>query len=203
MTDRSYPKVYLSPNGDKFVVQSGGSCSLEPGAVGGLVSSAISATDDVTAVASNGAYVAHAQKVTIPANTFNAGNRVRVKAAVRVTDASGAVTLQTKITIGGSDLISTVAVDPGAAGDCQLLEFELVARAAAGAAVSCQGAGKTVTNTGGALVHGAKMGSDGASNSAEFALATNGDLDIKVQSKWSATNASTSARLDFLTVEVE
>lgn len=202
MTDRSYPNVYLDKDGN-LRVQKGGKIKAEPGAVCGVVSNGVSASDDVTAVASNGAYVDHATTVTIPASTLNAGDRIRIKAHVRVTDASGTVTLQDKIKIGSTDLISDTAVDPGAAGDHHLLEYELTVRAAPGAAVSCQGAGRWLTNTGGTIAHGSKAGADGGSSGAAFNLATNGDLVIAVSSKWSTTNASTSARLENLTVEVE
>ena len=203
MTDRSYPKVYIDRGGDRLVIQTGGKIQAEPGAVCGVVSNGVSAVDNVTAAASNNAFVDFVQTVTIPASTLNSGQRIRVKANVRVTNASGTDTLTCKVKIGSTDLISTTAVDPGAAGDSHQLEYELTVRADAGAAVSCQGYGKTVTNTGGTLAHGAKCGADGASSGAEFNLATNGDLIIAVSGKWSSNTASTSARLENLTVEVE
>src|SRR4051812_44358126 len=68
-TDRSYPNVYIKGAGAGLVIQNGGTVTLEPGATGGMVSNGVSATDDVTAVTSAGAYTAHAQTVTIPAST--------------------------------------------------------------------------------------------------------------------------------------
>lgn len=164
--------------------------------VGGTAYAAISASDNLLASAGGSAHVDHAQTYSIPANTIKAGSRVRIRAMVRVTNASGTDTLETKLYIGGTTLVTTTAFDPDAAEDFVQIEFELIGRAAPGAAASCVGAGRWVTSDGGSLVHGAAI-------LAPTNLATNGALIVKVSSKWSATTADTNARLEILTVEIE
>lgn len=164
-------------------------------AMGGRVTANVSASDTVTAVSSAGAFVAFAQTYSIPASVLQAGSVVKAKALVVVNDASGTVTLTCEMRIGGTSLIATTAVDPGATTDLHLLEFEFTARAAPGASASCVGAGRWITNTGGTIAHG--TGLLPPSN-----FATNGALTLDVRAKWSASNANTSARLEMLNVEI-
>lgn len=163
--------------------------------VGGRASSATSATDNLLASAGASAHVDHAQTYSIPASTLGLASLLRIRYHILVTDASGTDTLETKLYIGGTTLMTTTAFDPDAANDFVQGEFLLVPRAAAGAAASCVGQGRWVTSDGGALTHGAAVLV--ATN-----LATNGALIVKVSSKWSATTASTNARLEMLVVEI-
>ena len=163
--------------------------------VGGRATANVSASDTVTAVASNNAFVAFAQTYTIPANTLNLGSVLRVKSLVVVNNASGTDTLTIEIRIGAVSLVATTAVDPGAVTDLHLLEFEFTARAVAGAAASCVGAGRWITNTGGTIAHGT-----GLLPPTNFA--TNGALTLDVRAKWSSNTANTSARLEMLNVEI-
>lgn len=162
---------------------------------GGRVSSNVSASDTVTAAASNNTFVAFAQTYSIPASALAAGSVVRVKALVVVNNASGTDTLTCEIRIGGTSLIATTAVDPGATTDLHLLEFEFTARAAPAAAASCVGAGRWITNTGGTIAHGTGL-------LAPTNFATNAALTLDVRAKWSSNTANTSARLEMLNVEI-
>lgn len=163
--------------------------------VGGIVFADVAAADAVTAATSNNSFVSFAQAYAIPASTLKAGTVVRVKALVVVNNASGTDTLTCNIRFGGTSLIASTAVDPGATTDLHLLEFELTSRAAASAASSVTGGGRWITNTGGTIAHGTGL-------LAPSNFATNGALTIDVQAKWSSNTASTSARLEALTVEI-
>lgn len=163
--------------------------------MGGRVSSNVSASDTVTAAASNNAFVAFAQTYSIPASILQQGSTIKAKALVVVNDASGTDTLTVEMRIGGTSLIATTAVDPGATTDLHLLEFEFTARAAPSAASSCIGAGRWITNTGGTIAHGTGL-------LAPTNFATNGALTLDVRAKWSSNTANTSARLEMLNVEI-
>ncbi len=164
--------------------------------VGGRAYSAVSATDNLLASAGASAHVDFAQTYSIPANTLNANSVTKIKGSVAVTDASGTDTLEVKVYIGGTTLMTTTAFDPNGATDFVNFEFDLVSRGAAGAAVSHVGMGRWVTSDGGTLTHGAAI-------LAPTNLATNGALVVKVSAKWSATTANTNARLEMFNVEVE
>lgn len=163
--------------------------------VGGRAYSAVSAADTITAATSNNAFTDFAQTYSIPANTLKANSVLKVKVWVRVSNASGTDTLTVNILLGATSLLATTAVDPGATTDSHFLEFELVARAAPGAAASCVGSGRWTTNTGGTLVHG--TGQLAATN-----FATNGALVIKSQAKWSSNTADTACILEQFDVEI-
>lgn len=163
--------------------------------VGGRAYNAVSAADNLLASAGASAHVDFAQTYSIPASTLGLASALRIKYHVLVTDASGTDTLETKLYIGGTTLMTTTAFDPDAANDFVMGEFLLVPRAAAGATASCVGQGRWTSSDGGSLVHGVAI--LGATN-----LATNGALIVKASAKWSATTASTNARLESLFVEV-
>ena len=163
--------------------------------VGGRAYNKTTATDAVTAVASNNAHVDFASTYSIPADTLKLGSLAKIRGSVLVTDASGTDTLEIKLYIGGTTLVTTTAFDPDAANDFVSFEFDLVSRAAAGAAAAHVGRGRWVTSDGGTLVHGAAI--LGSTN-----LATNGALIVKASAKWSSNTASTSANLETLYVEI-
>lgn len=163
--------------------------------VGGMAFSDVAASDVVTAAVSNNAFVSFAQTYAIPASTLKSGSLLRIRAQVTINNASGSDTLTCNIRVGGTSLIATTAVDPGATTDHHILEFNFVARAAPGATASCAGYGRWTTNTGGTLVHGTAM-------LAPTNFATNGALTVDVQAKWSSNTANTSARLEVLNVEI-
>jgi hypothetical protein len=163
--------------------------------VGGRCTANVSAADSLLASAGAAAFVSFAQTYSIPADTLKVGSKIRIRALVRVSNASGADTLSCKLRVGTTTLITTTAVDPGATTDIHILEFELTARAAPGATASCIGSGTWITNTGGTIAHG--TGLLGATN-----LATNGALVLDVQAVWSATTANTAAILETFDVEI-
>lgn len=163
--------------------------------VGGRAYSAILATDNLLASAGASAHVDHSQTYSIPANTLKANSVLRIRYQVSVTNDSGTDTLETKLYIGGTTLMTTTAFDPSAATDFVIGEFTLVARAAPGGTASCVGCGTWVTSDTGVIISGGAI-------MAATNLATNGALVVKVSSKWSATTASTNARLEILNVEI-
>lgn len=163
--------------------------------VGGMAFSDVAASDTVTAVASNNAFVTFAQTYSLPASSLTQGARLRIRAMVSVADASGADTLTCNIRLGGTSLIASTAVDPSTTSDHHVLEFDVIARAAPGATASCVGYGKWFTNTAGTNAN--KTAILAATN-----FATNGALVVDIQAKWSSNTASTTARLEMLNVEI-
>jgi hypothetical protein len=163
--------------------------------VGGRATANVSSTDTVTAADSNNSFVAFASAYSIPANTLKAGTVLRAKALVVVNDASGTDTLTVEMRIGGTTLVATSAVNPGATTDAHVLDFELVSRAVPGAAVSLVGTGTWLTDTGGTIATAPAL-------LAPTNFATNGALTLDVRAKWSSNTASTSARLEMLNVEI-
>lgn len=156
--------------------------------VGGIVLNGVAAADVVTAVTSNGAFVSHATTYAMPANSMKAGSVLKGRAVISVNDATGVLTLSTQVRLGGTVVAVTTAVDPGAVTDHHIIDFEITARAAPGAASSLIFTGQWLTNTGGTMASGSQFTIGN--------LATNGALTLDVQTKWSATGASTSARLE-------
>lgn len=163
--------------------------------VGGLAYSGVATSDTLLASAGAGAFVSFASTYEIPANTLKAGTTVRIRALVRVSNASGTDTLTCNLLLGSTSLIATTAVDPGATTDLHILEYELTSRAAPSASSAIVGSGRWATNTGGTIAHG--TGLLGSTN-----FATNGALSIFCQAKWSATTANTQAILEQLRVDI-
>ena len=163
--------------------------------VGGRAYANVAAADNVTAVASNNAHVDFANTYSIPASTLNANSVTRIQCSVRVTDASGTDTLEVKLYIGGTTLVTTTAFDPDGAGDHVNIDFTLVSRAAAGASAEHVGMGRWTTLDGSTTATGSVV-------LAPTNLATNGALVVKASAKWSSNTASTSARLEILNVDI-
>jgi hypothetical protein len=163
--------------------------------IGGQAFASVSTSDAVTAVASNNAHVDFAQTYAIPASTIKAGSHIKIRAMVRVTDASGTDTLEVKLYLGGTTLMTSTAFDPDAAADFAILEFDCWGHATPAAAAAIDGYGQWLTSDGGSYVRGAAI-------LAPTNHATNGALTIKASAKWSSNTASTSASLEVLDVEV-
>lgn len=163
--------------------------------VGGQIKAGIATTDTLLASAGASAAVDFATTCVIPANTFKAGTVLRVRVMVRVSDASGSDTLTVALLLGSTSLIATTAVNPGAATDLHILEFEITSRAAPSAASALVGSGRWITNTGGTIAHGTGL-------LASTNFATNAALTLKAQGTWSSTTASTAATLESLNVDI-
>jgi hypothetical protein len=163
--------------------------------VGGIASVGVSTSDTITAATSANAFVSFAQTYVIPASTLKAGTVMRVRAMVDVINAAaGTATLTINLRLGGTSLIATTAVDP-AANDWHSIEFVIVARAAPGATAALVGIGRWNTSTGGTNVT-----KEAILQSTNFA--TNGALTLDCQAKWSAADATTTAQLELLNVEI-
>jgi hypothetical protein len=163
--------------------------------VGGTAFVDVATNDTITAAASNNAFVSFAQTYSIPANTLKAGTLVRVRLFVDVINAAaGTATLTINLRLGGTSVIATTAVDP-AANDWQSIEFTFVSRAAPSAASAIVGVGRWNTS-----VAGTNVTKEAILQSTNFA--TNGALVIDSQAKWSAADATTTAQLEMLNVEI-
>ena len=163
---------------------------LEP-SVGALAYSATTGSL-VTAVESNGNHVDFSSQYSIPANTLEAGSVVRISALVRVQNASGADTLEVKLHLGSTELLTTTAFDPDAAGDHVVVEFEFVIYGPPSAAAVARGYGQWLTSDGGSVTRGTALLLSG--------IATNSSLLVKLSAKWSSNTAGTEARLLMLNV---
>lgn len=182
-------------NAKKRLTVTDGVASGTARTVGGTAFVDVAAADTVLASVSNNAFVTFAQSYAIPANTLKAGSILRISALVIVNNASGTDTLTVNIRLGGTSLLATTAVDPGATTDFHMLDFEITSRAAPSATSSLVGRGRWTTNTGGTNVTGTAI-------LAPANFATNGALTIDSQAKWSSNTANTSARLEMLNVEI-
>lgn len=154
-----------------------------------------SSSDTLLASAGASAHVDFAQTCVLEADLLQAGTVVRIRGCVDVADASGTDTLEVKVYIGGTTLLTTTAFDPDGTTDMVTFDFTLVSRAASSATSSCVGFGSWTSIDGSTVVTTpVKLA---ATN-----LATNGALTVKASAKWSSTTASTSAKLLAFNVEV-
>jgi hypothetical protein len=145
--------------------------------------------DQVTAVASAGAYVDFATTVTLPADFFGAGTCIRILAKMRCTDATGVLTFKMRAMIGATMLVETTAVDPGATTDFQAVDCDVNSYSAASAASPLDATSSWATNTGGTVA-------TGVTSLDRTNFATNGALVVTIGCLWSAAGAGTSAILD-------
>lgn len=151
--------------------------------VGGRASVSVA---DSAAVTNTTSETAYDQTYSIPANTLKAGSTVRVKAVVRFTNTVGATTATLAGRIGGTDIVTSSAVDV-ADNDVAMLDFWIVTRAAPGAAVDTEGAGFCIFDSGAA---GAISTATSMANG--VTLATNGALVVDVTCTYSVADATSS-----------
>jgi hypothetical protein len=140
---------------------------------------------------------------TIKANTIKQGTVVKVLFGIITPSTNAADTYTVRLRLGpttlvGTALITTSAVDV-ANNDVVVGSFQLVGRAAPGAAAECVGCGMYSNPAAyGAGVGGAML----TAYLAETNFATNGDLLLEVTGDWSAANAADQAHLDYMYVEI-
>lgn len=140
---------------------------------------------------------------TIPANTLKAGSKLSVKAMISVTADAGATTLTPRLRLGPVTLVGTVLVagtaTDTAANHVFVVEFDLIAQAAPGAAAACRGWGRyqDLAAAGGAF-KSAVLGTGGVG--ANFA--TNGALLLELTGQWSVADAN-SCLCTFFDVHAE
>ncbi len=163
--------------------------------VGGQAYGAVSASDNLLASAGAGAHVDFAQTYSIPASTIKSGTHIKIRSHVNITDASGTDTLEVKLYIGATTLVTTTAFDPDAAADFVIADCDLWSREAPSADSALVGRCTFLTEDGTTQVAGGSI-------LATTDLATNGALVVKASAKWSATEANTNARLEALDVEI-
>lgn len=163
--------------------------------VGGRAYSAVTAADNLLASAGASAHVDFASTYSVPANTLKSGSHVKITGHVNLTDASGTDTFEAKVYLGSTTLTTTTAFDPDAAVDFVIFSCDLWSRADPSATSALVGSCRWLTEDG--TTHLA-----GGSIMATTNFATNGALVIKASGKWSATTASTNARLEALDVEI-
>jgi hypothetical protein len=136
---------------------------------------------------------AYDKSYTIPANTLQAGDVIRIKAQVIATATNSTDTLVVTLKIGGTTVIATTALDV-ANGDLGYIEADIVIRTV-GASGTLVGTG--VWNT----------GVPGTATTRAFLLAstaidTTATQAITVSSTWSVQDVGNSSRLDILTVDL-
>ena len=163
--------------------------------VGAFFKVSTSSSDNLLASAGASAHVDHAQTLSIPADTLNAGSVVRIQVQVAANQVDGTDTLEVKLYLGGTTLVTTTAFDPSAVTDLVNIDFTCVVRENASADSSIVGTGYWVTtDTGTVVVTPVTL--------APTDFATNGALVVKVSSKWSSTTALTNANLRVFNVEI-
>lgn len=151
--------------------------------------------DQVTAVASAGAYVDFASTFSLPANFFRAGTALRVLAKVRVNNDSGAIDLSIRIQIGGVTFVETTPIDPTTTTDFQAIDLDVNSYSAASGASPLDGIASWATGTGSPATIATGVTSFDRTN-----FATNGALAVTVGALWSASNAGTACILDQLEI---
>jgi len=125
---------------------------------------------------------------TIPANTFKAGTRLKIRAVAVVSANVSTTTLTCRLRLGGVSgtvLIQTSAVDTSV-GSIVVMDFDIVSRAAPSASSALCGSGWY--NDPGAAGSALKMAALAATN-----FATNGALDLVMTGQWSAADGNTVA----------
>lgn len=150
-----------------------------------LISSLVAASAAVTATTTPTTY----SSFTIPANTLNIGDIIKVRAEGIVTAQNGTDTLTNILQLDSTTISTTGAIDPGTS-DTFIFDAELVVRTI--------GASGTLVGTGFWT-----MGAPGTATAKQFILAstsidTTASHTIGVQATWSTNNAGNSARLDIL-----
>ena len=145
-----------------------------------------------TAVTNTVAATPFDKSATVPANTLKAGDVLRVRAQVIATATNATDTLLLAVTLGGTTIIATAAVDV-ANNDIGYLDV-LIAIRTVGAAGTVVAAGTQALGTPGTVT--AKP-----ANLASTVVNTTVDLVLAVVATWSVANAGNSCRLDLLTVE--
>lgn len=129
---------------------------------------------------------------TFPANTFAAGDIIRILAQAVATATNGSDTLTLLLTLGGTTIATTGAVDV-ANGDIGYFQADIVIR--------------TIGANGTMVAAGVQaLGVPGTVTAKPFFLAsaavdTTGTLKVAVNADWGAANAGNSARLDVLNVQ--
>lgn len=127
-------------------------------------------------------YVSFGQTYSIPASTLKAGSVLKIRAVVRITTLlNAAATFQSKLQLGGTDLVISAESTGGAVGTRCFLDGVLTFRGAPGAAVEAAGVSTAIwTSTTGTVTT-----SPGAA-AAVPTFATNGALIVDVLGESSA-----------------
>jgi len=179
--------VYV--NTSKTNVSGTGWAILATGASAAGVARLFSSTADSATITGNGAVQYFDVTYTVPANTLNLSNVLRVTGSVRRSGQNGADTIALSVEVGGVVFSGSVAVAAAAATRC-FFDTCLTARAAASNASSCVGSSSIIWPSVAASAGGT------ISN-----LATNAGLVVRVGCNMPA-NAANTAILEQLVVTV-
>lgn len=150
------------------------------------------ATADSTTISGGAGDQAFDVTSTIPANTLKAGSKLRVRVQLKAVAQNGSDTFQAKLTVGGTALVATSAVDIGA-NDRAILVLEGTVRAAPGASVAFAYGGHAAWSTGGS----APSYAGGNTN-----LATDGAIVVGATIAYGSSNSGNQALLEALDVEI-
>lgn len=167
--------------------------SGDPRRVGGNLCSTVAVGTEHTSP-NPAAWESHAgaaASYVVKANTFKAGTVAKAHIVVKITDNNGADTIQIRIRLGGSVIVTSAATNPND-NDKAIFDIMLKTRAAPGAAVAVFCYHKHTVPAGVAWVVGYT----------ELSLATNGALTLDVQDLWSAFHADNQCEVESITVDV-
>ena len=166
--------------------------------IGGRAFSSIA--DSTAIVQAAAGYVTFDQSYSIPASTLKLGSVLKIRAVVRITTVlNAAATFQSKLRLGGTDLVISAESTGGAAGTRCFLDGVLTFRGAPGAAVGGSGVSTAIwTSTTGVVTTSPLAPTDTVPT-----FATNGVLVVDVQGESSAAgDGSGRIVLEQLYVEI-
>lgn len=145
------------------------------------------------AVSNTVAETAFDKSHTIPANSLQPGDIIRVRAQAIATATNATDTLDLQLRLGTTDILATGAVDV-ATGDIGYIEADIVIRTI-GAGGTMVAAGAVALGVPGTVTAKPKL-------LASTALDTTAATTVNVSATWSAANAGNSVRLDVLNVQI-
>lgn len=154
------------------------------------VSAAVAAS---AAVSNTTTETAFDKTVTIPADTLQPGDVIRVRAQAIATATNSTDTLDLQLRLGTTDILATGAVDV-ANNDIGYIDAEIVIRTI-GASGTMVAAGVVALGVPGTVTAKPKL-------MASTALDTTAAISVNVSATWSVANAGNSVRLDVLDVQV-
>jgi len=149
---------------------------------------AFSSTADSAEIVQATGFVTFDQSYSIPASTLKLGSVLKIRAVVRITTVlNGGATFQSKLRLGGTDLVISAPSTGGAAGTRCFLDGVLTFRGAPGAAVGGAGVSTAIWTSTTGVVTTAPL----APTTTVPTFATNGALVVDVQGESSAAGTGT------------
>jgi hypothetical protein len=176
--------------GDALISNGDGTLIKSPGSAGSALYTNTAASANIT---NTTAETAFDKSYTVPANTLQVGDVLKIRAQVTVPTTNSTDTLNLKLKIGTTVIVATGAVDV-ANSDEGWIEATVVVRSIGATGTFVAAGTDTLGVPGTATVKGFNLGSTTIDTTAAQA--------ITVTATWSVANAGNVARLDLLTVEL-